>query len=121
MYLYFVCFLRLRQINGGRPIKIVEEISKYPNIKAVTYTLLAAFSQAYSENQGQKVEQKYLKEFYFGSEEITSKVEANGGVTTKEISIIKKKSNTLYRGKKKDALKAFQESIRHHLWRTRGC
>lgn len=39
----------------------MEEISRHPNIQAVAWGLLAAFSQIYNDNQEQKTEVKDLK------------------------------------------------------------
>jgi hypothetical protein len=40
--------------KGNRLINLVEEISKKPSIQTVTWVLLVAFSQIYSENWEQK-------------------------------------------------------------------
>lgn len=53
--LHFVHILRLydAEFKGGRPINLVKEILKQPNIQAAVWVLLALFSQIYIEKWGQ--------------------------------------------------------------------
>lgn len=65
------------EIKGGWLINLVEEISKQLSVQAVTWLLLAAFSQILSEYQDQTAELNILKNCGGGSKkESTYKVGA---------------------------------------------
>jgi hypothetical protein len=81
------------EFNGNGLIKLVEEISRQASIYSVTWLLLAAFRQVYSENWEQKAEQKDLKNSQFVQESQCK----DGGkecMISEEISTIEKKPTT---------------------------
>lgn len=53
------------RFKGYRQTNTVQQISRQPNIQAVTRVLLAVFSQIYCENLGQTAEQKKIEKLKF--------------------------------------------------------
>lgn len=83
--------------DWGWCINLVEEISKQPNIQAVAWLLLDAFSQIYRELGLKDRAKKIWKTYVLAQKESCIKWGLKDGKAAKKISTIKKKTNTLYR------------------------
>lgn len=83
----------------------MEEIYSEPNIQAITWVLLAAFSQIYSGNQERTAELNDLLSLQSCQKGSTCKIGAQATMIAEKLSI-KKKPGTSYM--KKDAFRASQ-------------
>lgn len=98
----------------------MEKIQRQLDIQAVAWAMLVVFSQVYSVNCRQKVEQKNLGKKQFLPRWNNVKVGAKGSIVGENIYAIKKKSSMLYRDKKKHALKASQKPERVYSLQLEG-
>lgn len=67
------------EIKGNELINLTQEISRQPNIQAISDIFLAAFSQIYNEIQGQKGKQKNVQNLNFSTKGTLWKVGAKRG------------------------------------------
>lgn len=104
------------EFKGVELINLVEVISRQHSIWIIAWVLLAAFSQAYHENQSKM---KILKSLQF-DQKSTRDIGAKEAVVVEEISTTKKKPRTLYQSNRKDARGHFrnQQDHIHHRFKS---